>query len=274
MMKLKEASMEERISMTGRDLDRQHILRQVIDGQLTQLTASERLGLSDRQVRRLTVRLETEGPAGLIHRLRGQISNRRLSSSALTLIIDRVRERYADFGPTFAQEKLTEEGYRISVTALRQAMINAALWQPKVYKATHRDRRERRASLGELIQFDGSYHLWFEDRGPITCLLLAIDDATGRLMDGVFVDHERVETVMRFWRDYLLASGRPVAIYLDRHSVYKTNRPIQSEGEPFDLTQFERAIAELDIELIHALSPQAKGRVERSFDTHQERLLK
>src|SRR3990167_1984855 len=107
MMKLKEASMEERISMTGRDLDRQHILRQVIDGQLTQLTASERLGLSDRQVRRLTVRLETEGPAGLIHRLRGQISNRRLSASALALIIDRVRERYADFGPTFAQEKLT-----------------------------------------------------------------------------------------------------------------------------------------------------------------------
>ncbi len=266
--------MEERISMTGRDLDRQHILRQVIDGQLTQLTAGQQLGLSDRQVRRLVPRLEQEGPAGLIHRLRGHSSNRQLSQSFVTVILARIRERYPDFGPTFAQEKLREDGWVISIAALRQIMIAADIWRPKRRKSVHRDRRERRASVGELIQFDGSYHAWFEERGPTACLLLAIDDATGKLMDGVFTDHERVETVMHFWREYLLTHGRPIAIYLDRHSVYQTNRPVQHQGEPFDLTQFERAMEELAITLIHAYSPQAKGRVERSFDTHQDRLVK
>lgn len=266
--------MEERISMTGRDLDRQHVLRQVIDGQLTQLVAGQRLGLSDRQIRRLTRRLEHEGPVGLIHHLRGRVSNRRLPAVLLTPILDRIQERYADFGPTFAQEKLVKDGYTISRSAVRSVMITAALWKPKTRKSHHRDRRERRAAVGELVQFDGSYHRWFEERGSVACLLLAIDDATGRLMDGVFVDHERVETVMTFWRDYLLKFGRPVAIYLDRHSVYKTNRPIQNQGEPFDLTQFARAMDELDVPLIYAYSPQAKGRVERSFETHQDRLVK
>src|SRR3989338_9919834 len=134
MMKLEEASMEERISMTGRDLDRQHILRQVIDKQLTQLAASQQLNVSDRHVRRLVPRFKREGPTGLIHRLRGRISNRRLSSQVIDAIRDRLCSRYPDFGPTFAQEKLVEDGFVISVTTTRQMMIAAGLWTPKRQK--------------------------------------------------------------------------------------------------------------------------------------------
>lgn len=274
MLNQRRFGMEERIFMTGRDLDRQHVLRQVIDGALTQLVAGRQLNLSDRHIRRLTQRYKRAGPKGLIHRLRGRASNRKLPEALINSVLNRINERYPDFGPTFAHEKLIEDGFSISLTALRTAMMSTSIWTSKVRRPRHRDRRERKASLGELIQFDGSYHRWFEDRGPTLCLLLAIDDATGRLMDGIFVDHERVETVMAFWRDYLLTHGRPVAIYLDRHSVYKTSRPIQREGEPLDLTQFARAMKELDITLINAYSPQAKGRVERSFDTHQDRLVK
>lgn len=266
--------MEERIFMTGRDLDRQHVIRHVINRTLTQIEAGRQLSLSDRHIRRLAQRYKHEGPKSLIHRLRGRASNRKLSEPLINSVLNRINERYPDFGPTFAHEKLIEDGFMISLTALRAAMVSAGIWTAKVHKPHHRDRRERRAAVGELIQFDGSYHRWFEDRGSAMCLLLAIDDATGRLMDGIFVDHERVETVMAFWRDYLLTHGRPVAVYLDRHSVYKTSRPIQNQGEPLDLTQFARAMAELDITLINAYSPQAKGRVERSFDTHQDRLVK
>jgi len=189
-----------------------------------------------------------------------------------------VKTHYPAFGPTFATEKLRERHHLIlSPWTLRQGMIDAGLWRPRHRQPPHRAWRPRRACVGELVQLDGSDHAWFEARGPRCVLLLYIDDATSRLLDGEFVTVEDTLTLLRTTRSYLQRYGRPVAFYVDKDSIYRVNRQATIEEQLQDaapLTQFTRAMTELGITVIPANSPQAKGRVERSFDTHQDRLVK
>jgi len=267
--------MQEKIIMSGKEIDRYHIIRQIIDKQLLQITAAATLGLSDRQTRRLQRKVEKEGAKGLIHLSRGQPSHHKLPDAFAKKVIDKIREKYSSCEPTFTSEKLFEnEGLKISVTAIRNLMIKEGLWLPKKRGTRHRKLRERKSAYGEMIQFDGSDHDWFEDRGPRCTLLLGIDDATGKLVHGLFAEKEALRSVFSCFREYFQKHGRPASIYLDRHSIYKTERPIQGNGKTFEETQFARAMAELDIKIIYAYSPQAKGRIERSFGTHQNRLVK
>ncbi len=187
-----------------------------------------------------------------------------------------MKEKYADFGPTFAQEKL-EEVHKIimSVESVRTVMIAEKLWKPKVRRENgeYHAWRPRLECYGEMQQFDGSYHKWFEERGPELCLLASIDDATGKITMAKFEKNEGVHAVFRFWKEYIEKLGKPLAIYLDRYSTYKINHKSAEDNHDL-LTQFQRASKELDIRLISAYTPQAKGRIERLFQTLQDRLVK
>jgi len=189
-----------------------------------------------------------------------------------------LHERYADFKPTFASEKLRENHYLDhDPKTIRQIMINEGLWQPKRKEkiSVHRAWRERRSHYGEMIQFDGSYEHWLEDRAGTgeLCLLAAIDDATGKIVAARFAEHEGVFPVFGFWQEYLFLRGKPMAIYTDKFSTYKMNQKQAMENHD-QKTQFQRATSELQIEAIFAESPQAKGRVERLFGVLQDRLIK
>lgn len=270
--------MEERVTMTTRELDRLKVIHHVLQHKLTWPHAAAQLTLSVRQVGRWCARVRTEGHTGIVHRLRGRPSNHRLSAGRLAKALELVKTRYPDFGPTFATEKLRERHHLVlSTETLRQGMIAAGLWKPRRPRTAHRAWRPRRACVGELVQLDGSDHAWFEARAPRCVLLLYIDDATSRLLYGEFVDVEDTLTLLRTTKTYLQQAGRPVAFYVDKDSIYRVNRQATIEEQLQDsapLTQFTRAMRELDIEVIPANSPQAKGRVERSFDTHQDRLVK
>jgi len=270
--------MEERLTMTTRELDRLKVIHQVLQRKLSWPHAAVQLALSVRQIGRLCARVRTNGNRGLIHRLRGRPSNHHLRRGVLARALELVKTRYPDFGPTFATEKLREQHrLHLSTWTLRQGMIRAGLWTPRRQRATHRAWRPRRACVGELVQLDGSDHAWFEARGPRCVLLLYIDDATSRLLDGAFVAIEDTVTLLRTTQAYLRRYGRPIAFYVDKDSIYRVNRQATIEEQLQDrapLTQFTRAMHELGIEVIPANSPQAKGRVERSFDTHQDRLVK
>ncbi|MDP2753547.1 MAG: ISNCY family transposase, partial [Nitrospirota bacterium] len=189
-----------------------------------------------------------------------------------------VKLNYSDFGPTFANEKLFKHhGIRISVNTLRKAMLGEGLYAPKPHKPKHRKWRERRPCVGMLAQLDGSEHAWFEKRGPKCALLIFIDDATGKILYGRFITVENTENLMACAKAYLILNGRPVAFYVDKDTIYKINRQANIEEELRDetpLSQYTRAMGELGIEMIFANSPQAKGRVERGFRTHQDRLVK
>ena len=270
--------MEERLTMTTRDLDRLKVIHQVLQHTLTWPQAGAQLARSVRQIGRLCARVRTDGHQGILHRLRGRPSNHQLPAGRLARALALVKRHYPDFGPTFAAEKLRER-HRLVVSpwTLRQGMIRAGLWKPRRQPVTHRAWRPRRACVGELVQLDGSDHAWFETRAPRCVLLLYIDDATSRLLDGEFVAVEDTVTLLRTTQTYLKRYGRPVAFYVDKDSIYKVNRQASIEEQLQDaapLTQFTRAMTELGIEVIAAHSPQAKGRVERSFDTHQDRLVK
>ena len=270
--------MEERWTMTTRELDRLKVIHQVLQRKLTWPHAAAQLALSIRQIGRLCARVRTTGHTGLIHRLRGRPSNHHRRSGLLERALTLIRRHYPDFGPTFATEKLRERHHLVlSTETLRQGMIAAGLWTPRRPRTPHRAWRPRRACPGELVQLDGSDHAWFEARAPRCVLLLYIDDATSRLLDGAFVTVEDTVTLLRTTTTYLRRHGRPVAFYVDRDSIYRVNRQATIEEQLQDsapLTQFTRAMTELGIEVIPAHSPQAKGRVERSFDTHQDRLVK
>lgn len=261
-------------TLSHRELDRVGVIEAVAAGRQRQREAAEQLGLSVRQVKRLVRRYRDEGAAGLASRRRGRTSNRRLDAALREQALALVRERYADFGPTLAHEKLTERHeLGLSVETLRQWMIDAGLWQVK----RRRQRsvfqlRERRPRRGELVQIDGSPHDWFEGRAERCTLLVFIDDATGELLQARFAPAETTRAYLEALGDYLAQHGRPVALYSDRHSIF---RPTQSEcANGQTLTQFGRALRELDIEAIHAHTPQAKGRVERANQTLQDRLVK
>ncbi|MBI3330768.1 MAG: ISNCY family transposase, partial [Candidatus Omnitrophica bacterium] len=264
--------------MTTRDLDRLKVIHQVLQHKLTWPQAAAQLARSVRQVGRLCARVRTDGHRGILHRLRGRPSNHRLPAGRLAKALDLVTRHYPDFGPTFASEKLRER-HRLVLSAwtLRQGRIRAGLWRPRRQRPRHRTWRPRRACLGELVQLDGSDHAWFEGRGPRCVLLSYVDDATSRVLEGAFVAVEDTRTLLRTTRTYLQRWGRPVAFYVDKDAVYRVNRQATIEEQLQDLaplTQFTRAMRELGIEVISAHSPEAKGRVERSFGTHQDRLVK
>lgn len=270
--------MEERLTMTTRDLDRLKVIHQVLQHKLTWPHAAAQLARSVRQIGRLCARVRTEGHQGIVHRLRNRPSNHRLPAGRLAKALELVKTHYPDFGPTFATEKLRSRHRLIlSTSTLRRGMVAAGIWRPRPVRIPHRAWRPRRACVGELVQLDGSDHAWFEGRGPRCVLLSYVDDATSRGLYGEFVAVEDTGTLLRTTKAYLGRYGRPVAFYVDKDSIYRVNRHATIEEQLQDtasLTQFTRAMQELGIEVIPANSPQAKGRVERSFDTHQDRLVK
>lgn len=270
--------MNEWLTMNTRDLDRLRVIQMVVKGTLTWKLAAAQLQVSERQIGNLCARVRREGPRGILHRLRGRPSNRRLPARVVARALALVRQRYHDFGPTFAAEHLRERhGVALSVATLRRVLIQAGLWRPRRERVRHRAWRARRPCVGMLVQVDGSEHAWFEGRGPRCVLVLYIDDATSRLLEGEFVTAEDTLTLMRTTKRYLHRYGRPVAFYVDKDSIYRVNRQPTLEEQLQDtppLTQFTRAMTELGIAVITAHSPQAKGRVERSFRTHQDRLVK
>lgn len=268
----------DRLELTVRDLDRLRILNQVQEGRLTQLLAAQQLDISPRQVRRLCARIRAKGPRGVIHGLRGRSSNHQLPVGRVAEAVALFKKHYDDFGPTFACQKIAErDGITLGVNTLRRALIREGLWRPRRQKIRHHAWRARRACVGELVQLDGSIHDWFEGRGPKCWLIAYVDDATSTLLWAEFADAEDTLTLMRVSRDYLKRWGRPLAFYVDKDSIYKTSRNASIDEQLRDeqpMTQFTRGMSELDVRVICAHSPQAKGRVERGFKTHQDRLVK
>jgi hypothetical protein len=265
----------EEIKLTAHEEERYDIIRSCVDGDITNKEASVRLGLKVRQVQRIKRAVEKEEKKGVVHKSKGRISGN-ATGDVITRKVIRFFEqkKHQDFGPTFAQEKLFNIGVMIGTETLRSLMIKKDLWKPHPRRGPQivREWRERKGSFGELIQFDGSYHDWFESGGE-ECLLAAIDDATGKIVHAVFEDDEGVHPVFRFWKAYVEAYGRPVAIYLDKFSTYKVNHKNAVDNAEF-ITQFQRAMRELDVRVICANSPEAKGRVERLFGTLQDRMVK
>ncbi|SPK70114.1 transposase (plasmid) [Cupriavidus taiwanensis] len=262
------------ITVSMREIDRLKTVQAVMDGQLRPGVAAERLEITDRQLRRLLERYRLEGPAGLISRKRGRPSNNRLSGEREAAALGLIREHYADFGPTLAAEKLREaHGLTLAKETVRRLMMVAGLWvprkqrPPKVYQP-----RNRRACYGELIQIDGCDHRWFEERAPACTLLVYVDDATSRIMELRFTHSEATFTYFAATRAYLERHGKPVAFYSDKASVFRVNKQGATSGDGH--TQFARALFELNIEGICANSSQAKGRVERTHLTLQDRLVK
>ncbi|QBY56415.1 ISNCY family transposase [Cupriavidus oxalaticus] len=262
------------ITVSMRELDRLKIVQAVVDGQLRPGVAAERLEITDRQFRRLLERYRQEGASGLVSRRRGRPSNNRMPADRESVALGLIREHYADFGPTLAAEKLRERhGLTLSKETIRRLMTVAGLWvprkqrPPKVYQP-----RNRRACYGELIQIDGSDHRWFEERAPACTLLVYVDDATSQIMELRFTHSESTFTYFAATRAYLERHGKPVAFYSDKASVFRVNKKGATSGDGH--TQFARALFELNIEGICANSSQAKGRVERTHLTLQDRLVK
>jgi transposase len=259
--------------MSERELSRLEIVQRVKRKSLKQREAAELLGLTERQVKRLCKRYAEAGASGLLSKRRGRPSNNRLPEKTIKKARQLLRTHYHDFGPTLAQEKLTIKGVSLSVEAVRQLMIAEGLWQVRrAPRAVIHQLRQRRARIGELIQIDGSPHDWFEGRAPSCTLLVFVDDATSQLMYLQFVEAETTFNYFAAVRSHLTAFGKPLAYYSDKFSVFRVNIPNALSGT--GLTQFGRAMKELDIELICAHSPQAKGRVERANQTLQDRLTK
>jgi transposase len=260
-----------------RELKRLHIVQKVIEGTLKQAEAAEMLSLSIRQTGRIVIRVREGGSQGIVHRSRGRESKRKIPQKLKDRVIELYRQNYEGFGPTLAQEKLIErDGISISDETLRKWLIGAELWKKKRKGRQHRQWRPRKDRYGEMIQVDGSTHDWFEGRGPQCVLMGYIDDATGKVY-GRFYEYEGTIPAMGSFRRYIRKNGIPISLYMDKHSTYKsTGKPtIEDElngTEP--MSEFGRALAELGVYLIHAHSPQAKGRVERLFNTLQDRLVK
>ena len=262
------------LTMSTKELDRLEIIGRVVERRLTQRKAAEQLGLSLRQVERLCRAYRSDGAAGLVSRKRDRRSNRKLAAALRERAVDLVRSRYADFGPTLACEKLTEQhGFDISRETLRRWMIDAALWLPRSQRQRRvHQPRHRRSCLGQLVQIDGCDHAWFEDRGPKCTLLVYVDDATSRLTELRFVASESAFSYFASTRTYLEQHGKPVAFYSDKASIFRVAASQAAKGA--GITQFGRALSELNIDIICANTPQAKGRVERANLTLQDRLVK
>ena len=265
------------LPMSERELSRLEAMQRIARKELTQVRAAELFGISARQIKRLVRAYKQIGAASLVSKRRGRASNNRLSAESVASATELLRTRYADFGPTLAHEKLTEEHHlKLSVESVRQLMIAAGLWQPRrAHRPVVHQLRARRSRCGELVQIDGSPHDWFEGRAPKCTLLVFIDDATSKLMRLRFAPAETTFAYFDVVRDYFTEHGKPVAFYSDKYGVFRVNQPCTLPDSPTSgLTQFGRAMKELEIELICAHSPQAKGRVERANQTLQDRLVK
>ena len=267
------------IIMSIKETERIAILEKLKEKQLTQKQAGVLLRLSIRQVRRVRARYTKEGKAGLVHKGRGRISNRAIAQEEKNKAITLIKTYYPDFKPTFAHEKLIQHHQvQFGVDTLRKEMIQQGLWKPKKRKLINiHPYRERRACFGEMIQLDGSPHAWFEKRCAPCTLVIFIDDATSRVVDGMFVEYEGTFPLFAATEHYLNVYGKPLSFYVDKHSTFKINRQASIEEELKDTmaqSQFARAMEDLQITLIFAHSPQAKGRVERLFETLQDRLVK
>ena len=254
--------------------ERLHLVRQTQEKQLSQRQASERLGIGLRQFKRLVRSWKRQGDAGLVSRQRGRASNNRLAAGERERIAELLRDKYPDFGATLAVEKLLErDGIAVSTETVRQMQIAMGLWRPKRRRQKRVFRlRERRPRFGELIQIDGSPHAWLEDRGPRCTLIVFIDDATSRLTALHFAPSETTRAYLVALRSHVLAHRRPLALYSDRHGIFRVNAKEAASGD--GTTEFGRVAERLAIEPIHARTPQAKGRVERSNQTLQDRLVK
>lgn len=266
--------MREGAYMTEKEVKRVEIFARISHGHITKTKAAEELNLSLRQVLRLYKDFRKEGREALRSKRRGKPSNNQLPQEIRTSAIDLMaRDAYEGFKPKFMSEKLKElHNIFISKETARQLMIESGVWIPKSKKRpVAHQRRQRRNRYGELIQIDGSHHHWFEDRGAACTLLVYIDDATGRTF-GKFADHESTDSYMDATRDYITKFGKPRTFYSDKYSVFRINRTSCLKDEL--QTQFGRALKELDIGIICANSPQAKGRVERANRTLQDRLVK
>ena len=271
--------MKEVVTMNVKETDRIAIIDRLVKKEIRQKHAAGLLGISIRQVRRLSRKYKAEGVQGLIHGLRGKESHRKVPQEQIDAAVAMMREKYADFRPTFAHEKLSElYGVTFSRETLRQAMIDVGLWIAKERKiVTLHQLRDRRDSLGEMVQVDGSPHDWFEGRAPKCTLLVFIDDATGKLLHLEFVKSESTQAYFAAVRHYLEKHGRPVTFYTDKHGVFRVNTTKGKTADTHDsngLTQFGRAMEELAIGCIFANSAQAKGRVEKVNQTLQDRLVK
>lgn len=262
------------ITMSQKEVRKYDIIKKVISKELNGPEAAKLLNLTTRHIRRLKKKVKEKGINGLIHGHRGKPGNRAIPDEEKQKIIDLLSKHYHNFGPLLATEKLYERHkIKRDKGTIRSIMIKEGFWKPKrKKKEKHREWRQRKASYGEMIQYDGSYEYWFEDRGKKCCLLASIDDANSRVW-AKFDDHEGVEPTFNFWQGYIEQFGKPYSIYVDKFSTYSMNHK-QAKENPDTLTQFERAMAELGIEIIHAHSPAAKGRVERLFKTLQDRLIK
>jgi len=260
--------------MSKKELTRIEVMQRLEEKRLKQREAAEMLGINQRHVRRLLRAYRQDGERGLISKRRGKPSNNQLDEQVKQGAIDLIYRQYHDFGPTLAQEKLTEKhGLELSVETVRKLMITEGLWKPKkAKKLVVHQMRERRACFGELVQVDGSPHPWFEERGEECNLLVFIDDATGKLMELYFTPGETTFSYFAATQRYLTRYGKPVAFYSDKNSIFRVN--IKNALSGSGMTQFGRAMKELDIEIICANTPQAKGRVERVMQVLQDRLVK
>lgn len=269
---------EDRIEMRLKELKRLKVLHETIKRYLTQATAAAMLGLSERQVRRLVKRVREEKDRGVIHRGRGRPSNNRLAEKLKDKTLDFYRKKYQGFGPTLASEKLFElDGIKLSDETLRKWLLEAGLWKKRRKRSGHRRWRDRKECFGQMVQIDGSHHDWLEGRGSELVLMGYIDDATNTVF-ARFYDYEGTMPAMDSFKGYVRKYGLPISVYLDKHTTYKSTKKLTLEeqlaGVQEPLSQFERALEELGVEVIHAGSPQAKGRVERLFGILQDRLIK
>jgi len=260
--------------MSKEELKRLEVMRSLQKKCMGQSQAAEILGVSVRQVKRLLRVYRQEGAAGLVSQKRGKPSNHQMCPETVQVMLDLLKGRYAGFGPTLAHEKLVErEGMQVSLGSVRKIMISEGIWKAKkARKLEVHQMRERRAGYGELVQMDGADHDWFEGRSERCTLLVMIDDATGKLGALWFVPEESFFGYCLLLRQYLEAHGRPAGLYTDKHGIFRVNVPNLGLGD--NLTQFGRAMQSLEIPILCANTPQAKGRVERVNLTLQDRLVK
>ena len=265
------------IIMRQKELKRLHVIHKVMEGEVTQVEAADILSLSDRQISRIVKRIRKEGDSGIQHRSRGRESSRRLPKKLKDKVVRLYLEKYKGFGPTFTSEKLHEiDRIQLSKETVRAWLIEAGHWQKGRIHRSYRQWRERKWHCGEMVQMDGSHHDWFAGRRPKYVLMGYVDDATGRIFCR-FYEYEGTIPALDSFKRYIRKHGIPLSVYCDKHTTYKSPAEPSIDDEingTKPLSEFGRALTELGVKLIHAHSPQAKGRVERMFNTLQDRLVK
>jgi len=268
--------MEELLVMSAKERERLKIFLRVKRGELQQKEAAALCQLEYRHLRRLYKRYCAQGDRGLVHQGRGRPSNRAKSAEFKATVLARYQERYPDFGPTLAAEKLALDGHLIDHETLRGWLLKAGLWQKRRKRAKHRSWRERRAHFGELVQLDGSHHKWFEERAAKCCLMNMVDDAQGTTQS-LLEEEETIFAAMGLLWRWIELYGIPQSLYTDKKNVYVVDEKTREKAADSGLevfTQFGRACQQLGIKIITAHSPEAKGRVERNHGTYQDRLVK